>query len=138
MKKLLILIIVALSITFTGCKPKEEKKEKFDTYAYFYANPSCLQKIVNVENNKSPLAVQEYNKIKNNVVKIEFQKLTITNGTGYACNGYFTTVWTIRTEYFGDEQYEYLVPCEKIRYNPNTEYIIWEIKWPDEHPFIEK
>lgn len=138
MKKLLILIIVALSITFTGCKSKEEKKEKFDTYAYFAANPSCLKNIVNAENNKSPLAVQEYNKIKNNVVKIKFKNLTITNGTDYSCRGYFTTVWTIKSEYFGEEEFEYLIPCEYVRYDPKTNNLIWEINWPDEHPFIEK
>lgn len=136
MRKTLILILIALSVAVTGCKPKEDKK--FDTYVYFAQNPSCLQKIVEAENNKAPLAVQEYNKVKNNVVKIEFQKLTITHGTNYACKGYFTTVWTIKTEYFGEEQYEYLVPCEQIRYNPETEYILWEIKWPDEHPFADK
>lgn len=138
MKKFLILIIVAISITFTGCKPKEEKKEKFDTYAYFAENPSCLKDIVNAENNKSPLAVQEYNKIKNNVVKIKFKNLTITNGTDYSCRGYFTTVWTIKSEYFGEEEFEYLIPCEYVRYNPKTNNLILEINWPDEHPFIEK
>lgn len=137
MKKTLILILIAISFAFTGCKEKEKKAE-FDTYVYFAKNPSCLQKIVDAENNKSPLAVQEYNKIKNNVVKIDFKKLTITHGTNYACNGYFTTVWTIHTEYFGEEEYEYLIPCEHIRYNPENEYILWKINWPEEHPFIDK
>lgn len=135
MKKILFLFIVAISVTFTGCKSNEEK---FDCYNYFAKNPSCLQKIVDAENNKVPLAVQEYNKIKNNVIKIEFQKLTITHGTDYACKGYFTTTWTIKSEYFGEEPFEYLIPCEDIRYNPKNEYIIWRIIWPDEHPFLDK
>lgn len=136
MKKILFLFIVAISVAVTGCKPKEDKK--FDIYVYFAQNPSCLQKIVDVENNKAPLAVQEYNKVKNNVVKIEFQKLTITHGTDYACKGYFTTVWTIRSEYFGEETYDYLIPCEKIQYIPKSGNIVWEIIWPDEHPFLDK
>jgi len=123
------------AIVVTGCKSKEEK---FDCYTYFVKNPSCLQKIVDAENNKAPLAVQEYNKIKNNVVKIEFKKLTITHGTDYACKGYFTTTWTIKSEYFGEEPFEYLIPCEDIRYNSKNEYIIWRIIWPDEHPFADK
>ena len=68
MKKILVLFI-ALCVAFAGCK--EQVKEEFDSHAYFMSNPSCLQKIVNAENNKAPLAVQEYNKIRNNVVKIE-------------------------------------------------------------------
>lgn len=135
MKKILVLFI-ALCVAFAGCK--EQVKEEFDSHAYFMSNPSCLQKIVNAENNKAPLAVQEYNKIRNNVVKIEFKNLTITHGTNYACKGYFTTVWTIKTEYFGEEQYEYLIPCEQIRYNPKSDCILWKIEWPDEHPFADK
>lgn len=85
-----------------------------------------------------PLTVQEYNKIKNNVVKIEFKKLTITHGTTESCKGYFTTTWTIKSDYFSEEEYEYLIPCEKISYNPKSEYILWQVVWPQEHPFVDK
>lgn len=136
MKKISILLIT-LCFALAGCG-HEKVEEEFDNHAYFRKNPSCLQIIVNVEDNKAPLAVQEYNKVRNNVVKIEFKNLVITHGTNYACKGYFTTVWTIKTEYFGEEQYEYLIPCEHIRYNPKTEYIIWKTEWPDEHPFADK
>lgn len=137
MKKISILLIT-LCFVLAGCGHEKVEEKEFDNHAYFMENPSCLQKIVNVENNKAPLAVQEYNKVRNNVVKIEFKNLVITHGTNYACKGYFTTVWTIKTEYFGEEQYEYLIPCDHIRYNPKTEYIIWNTEWPDEHPFADK
>ena len=117
MKKIFVLLILMLSIVSSGCKSKEEK---FDNYDYFSKHTEWLQKIVNVENNKAPLTVQEYNKIKNNVVKIEFKKLTITHGTSAFCKGYFTTVWTIKSEYFAEEEYEYLIPCEEIHYNPKA------------------
>ena len=135
MKKILMLLALMFAIVVNGCKSKEEN---FDNYTFFIKNPKLTQHIVNVENNKAPLTVQEYNKIKNNVVKIEFKKLTITHGTNEKCKGYFTTVWTIKTEYFGEEQYEYLIPCERIHYNPKNEYIVWHTIWPQEHPFADK
>lgn len=101
-------------------------------------HPESIQNVVHVENNKAPLAAQEYNKIKNNIVKIEFKKLTITHGTHESCKGYFTTVWTIKSEYFSEEEYEYLIPLKSISYNPKNEYITWEIEWPQEHPFADK
>lgn len=136
MKKILFLF-VSLCVALAGCNEKSVEEE-FDNHAFFVQNPSYLQKIVNVENNKAPLSVQEYNKVRNNVVKIVFKSLVITNGTKSSCKGYFKTVWTIRTEYFGEEEYEYLIPCEEIHYNPNNEYTIWRTIWPKEHPFADK
>ena len=136
MKKILFLF-VALCVAIAGCKEKSVEEE-FDNHAFFIQNPSYLQKIVNVENNQAPLRVQEYNKGRNNVVKIEFKKLVVTNGSTSSCKGYFTTVWTIKTEYFGEEQYEYLIPCEDIHFNPENGYTIWRTILPKEHPFADK
>ena len=135
MKKILVLLIFALTIVSSGCKSKEQP---FDSYLYFTSHPEIIQEVVNIENKKAPLTVQEYNKTKNNVVKIEFKKLTITHGTSETCKGYFTTVWTIRSEYFSEEEYEYLIPCKSIRYNPKNDYTIWQVDWPQEHPFADK
>lgn len=137
MKKTLLFLILALVAVATGCTNVKEEP-KFDNYQFFNQHPDYLQKVVVAENNKAPLRVQYYNKIKNNVVKIEFKKLVLTHGTAGGCKGYFKTVWTIKSEYFSEEEYEYLIPCSFLKYSPKTENTIWQIDWPEEHPFIDK
>ena len=137
MKKTLLFLILVFAAVVTGCTNVKEEP-KFDSYSFFNQHPEYLQNVVIVENNKAPLNVQHYNKMKNNVVNIEFIELVLTHGTGGFCKGYFKTIWTIKSEYFSEEEYEYLIPCPMIKHNPKTENTTWEVEWPLEHPFLDK
>ena len=137
MKKLLfVLLIILVSISSCSESPGTIVNSTLSTEEYLTKNPSVLKTIVDAENRKAPLSVQSFNKIKNNIVKIHFEDLILTTCTVTHCKGYFVTKWTIKTEYFGEEEYEYLIECHKI--HADNDYISWKIIWPDYHPFIDK
>lgn len=136
MKKTLFAICLVL-ISLCSCNTsKSEKEKKLSCIEYFTKDPRGKNSIVVAENNKVPLYMQQYNAIKNNVVNIEVQSLTLTMGTDYSCKGYLTTEWTIKGEYFDDIKHTYLVECDNIKYN--REYISWQSHWPEEHPFADE
>jgi hypothetical protein len=150
MKKILFLLLAALTVSCFSCSKSEKRCS-----SCMVTKEASKQKIVNYVNKKMPLVVQDYNKECDNIISIKIDSFEIIKCIDDKCEGLFHTTWVLKKdgyndifsstefEFFDDNEdntvsKKYVIQVLNIKYDHKTNLFYWKTIWPPHNPFCHE